>query len=78
MDDADRAQKHIEQELQARIDAARGIVRGDRALDPKDSEDECVECGALIPSARQIALPGVDLCVECAERLEREARHYAR
>ena len=78
MDDADRAQDRIEAELQARIDAARGIVKGGRSLTPRDSANECEECGSLIPSARQIAIPGCTLCVDCAARLEREARHYAR
>lgn len=37
----------------------------------KASADECVECGELIPSERQIAIPGVDLCVRCAGLQER-------
>lgn len=31
------------------------------------SAHECVECGDLIPQGRREALPGVQLCVECAE-----------
>lgn len=29
----------------------------------------CAECGEIIPPARLQALPGVGLCVECAEEL---------
>ena len=36
-----------------------------------DTADNCVECGLQIPSARQLALPGVQMCVECAELAER-------
>lgn len=31
----------------------------------------CVECGEKIPAARLIAVPETDLCVECAEALEK-------
>ena len=72
MDDADRAQERIDQELEARIRAARGIPGSDRTMAP--GANECVECGELIPSARQIAVPGCQLCIECAERVERAAR----
>ena len=28
---------------------------------------ECCECGDPIPEGRRVAVPGVKLCVECAE-----------
>lgn len=31
------------------------------------SAHECGECGDTIPQGRREALPGVQLCVECAE-----------
>ena len=31
------------------------------------SAHECIECGDSIPQGRREALPGVQLCVECAE-----------
>jgi phage/conjugal plasmid C-4 type zinc finger TraR family protein len=71
-DDADRAQAHIERELEARISAARGI------LPPAaESANECVECGLEIPSARQLAVPGCQTCTECAQSLEQRARLFA-
>lgn len=32
------------------------------------------DCGEEIPEARRRALPGVGLCVDCAERKERQRR----
>jgi phage/conjugal plasmid C-4 type zinc finger TraR family protein len=40
-----------------------------QALQP--SLSECEECGEDIPLARQLAIPGVKLCVFCKERAER-------
>lgn len=38
------------------------------------SADNCEECGRLIPSARQIAVPGCTMCVDCADRFESGGR----
>jgi phage/conjugal plasmid C-4 type zinc finger TraR family protein len=40
-----------------------------QALQP--SLEQCEECGDEIPRARQLAIPGVKLCVYCKERAER-------
>lgn len=37
----------------------------------KPSLSECEECGDEIPEARQLAVPGVTMCVFCQERYER-------
>ena len=37
----------------------------------------CEECGAAIPEARRVAIPGVRLCVKCQEAEDREAVHNA-
>jgi phage/conjugal plasmid C-4 type zinc finger TraR family protein len=37
----------------------------------QESLSECEECGEEIPKARQLAVPGVRLCVHCKERSER-------
>ena len=36
----------------------------------EESQDECVICGELIPSARQIEKPGVDTCGKHEEESE--------
>lgn len=35
-----------------------------------ESADECIECGDLISSARQIAVPGCTMCTDCASMKE--------
>lgn len=37
----------------------------------------CVECGERIPAARLRALPEVQTCVRCQDRIEREGRRLA-
>lgn len=37
----------------------------------KASADECVECGEEIPKDRREAQKGCDMCIVCAEKLER-------
>ncbi len=41
-----------------------------------ESRTECAECGEPIPEARQKALPGVKLCIDC--QTERDGRFAAR
>jgi phage/conjugal plasmid C-4 type zinc finger TraR family protein len=64
-DDIDKAQQHIEQELELAIRAARGIV-------PPDAESaaNCAECGNEISSQRMLAVRGCTLCYDCAVLLE--------
>ncbi len=69
-DDADRANKHSQDALDRAIAAARGIVSDKKSLDC------CIECGLGISSARQIAIPGVETCIECAERNEKKRRFF--
>ena len=35
------------------------------------SLEECVECGEPIPEARRNAVPGVTMCIECANLSEK-------
>jgi RNA polymerase-binding transcription factor DksA len=65
MDDADRADDHITKELELAIRAARGIVPPDAR-----SAECCVQCGMAISSARQLAVPGCQLCRDCADEVE--------
>ena len=62
VDLADRAQIVEEQQRNAAVQA--------RTVYVGEPVDDCVDCGDQIPSARQIALPGVQTCVHCAERSE--------
>lgn len=58
----DAAQKALDNTLSSRV-----IYQG-------ESADECIECGELIPSERQIAVPGCQLCIDCAARYEKRGR----
>ena len=69
-DVADRAQDALDKEME-RAMVSHAAAHGETA-------NECDECGYLIPSARQVSLPGVRHCVECAEMLERRAKGFAR
>ena len=64
-DECDRAQDHIERELEDAIRAARGVMPPDTR-----SADCCVECGCEIPSQRMLAVRGCQYCFDCATRLE--------
>lgn len=70
-DAADRAGELIER-TQAALEASIVLTR---AAPHIDSADECAECGDLIPSARQIAVPGCQLCTDCATLIERASEH---
>lgn len=52
-----------------------GIRRAQSRLPQGKSLSHCANCGAAIPEARQIAVPGVRLCIACQESEDREATH---
>jgi len=64
-DIADNAQDHIEKDLENAIRAARGVMPADTR-----SAEVCEECGLEISSARQIAVPGCQLCVDCSNEVD--------
>ena len=56
-------------------DSINDEIRRARACLPRgESLRFCEECGAPIPEARQLAIPGVRLCIECQEEADREQR----
>jgi phage/conjugal plasmid C-4 type zinc finger TraR family protein len=65
MDDIDKAQQHIEKELENAIRAARGVMPADTR-----SAEVCEECGEPIPEARRDAISGCRLCAWCASEVE--------
>ena len=62
MDDADRAQIRIEQEIEARVRAARGI--------PSQKSVVCADCAEPLTQQRQ----EYGRCIHCAEAAERRAK----
>lgn len=65
MDDIDKAQQHIERELEDAIRAARGVMPPDTR-----SAETCAICSMQISSARQLAVPGCTMCTDCADEVE--------
>lgn len=54
-------------------DTVTDAVARARARMPRgESEPFCAECGEPIPEARRRAVPGVRLCVECQQELDRK------
>lgn len=64
MDIADQAQQREEQHRAAALAARPRQTQ-------RPSATHCEACTDPIPEARRQALPGVLLCIHCAERLER-------
>jgi RNA polymerase-binding transcription factor DksA len=72
VDNADYADLAVEREMEALM-----ALRAARdAMAPLESADLCAQCGDQISSARQIAVPGCQLCTYCAEDQERRAAMY--
>jgi phage/conjugal plasmid C-4 type zinc finger TraR family protein len=70
MDQFDRAQELDARYLQQALEQHKERTR----LMDRESLTHCLECGDKIPAARQAILPGVKLCVTCAQQLERNGR----
>ena len=68
MDDID-----ITNAMMAREEARRSKAIKDRqeAMARRPVAIYCADCGAHIPRLRREALPGVELCVDCAAAVER-------
>lgn len=54
----------------AELERSLAIANITRGLYQGPSATECEECDEAIPEARRLAVPGVRLCVGCAEMAE--------
>lgn len=63
--DREIGEARVEQERQAKIDAARAALQ-------KHGREVC-ECGAHISAARRAVYPSATRCLECQEIAEKEA-----
>ncbi|WP_193092166.1 TraR/DksA C4-type zinc finger protein [Halomonas colorata] len=57
-DNADRAAVTIQQSLDALLERRAGIAS-------QAANDECIDCGYEIPTARRQAAPWATTCIEC-------------
>ncbi len=65
--------------VQDQIDATvkDGIKRAQSRLPHGPGLTHCADCGAEIPEARRIAVPGVRLCLKCQEAHDRDQSAFA-
>lgn len=70
-DIADRAEAL---EANQREDALAAFVRSRQEQLSRESLSECETCEVSIPVERQVAVPGVRLCINCQSRLEQQQR----
>lgn len=70
MDIIDMASDIEAAERERGLQAVRSRLQG-------ESRADCAECGADIPPARQIAVPGVQLCTGCQVAAEAKRRAFA-
>jgi len=68
-DDADLANEHLDSEL------SRTLAQLRQQSVKKVIAKDCIECGEEIPEARRDL--GFELCVACAEMLERQEALFA-
>jgi len=59
----------VQDQIDATVEDA--VKRARENLPHGKSLSACEECGAAIPEARQLAVPGVRLCVECQVTMDR-------
>lgn len=67
-----------EREQELRDDALAARVRRAAAGRATVSAAHCAVCGEPIPAGRQIAVPGVQTCIDCQNDLERELNRMLR
>jgi phage/conjugal plasmid C-4 type zinc finger TraR family protein len=56
------------------LDLEQTLQRRAAARVPRLCVDDCEGCGDSIPLARQNAVPGVRLCIDCQTKIERNGR----
>lgn len=79
-DDVDKIQGDAISDMLQKI-SKRDMVRLERinfALSlPDERFDECEECGLSIGEKRLMVIPGVRICISCAEEAEKNAKMFA-
>lgn len=72
-DELDKAQEYENNIRQFAVEANR--LQPDKPYDENEEDQECEECGEIIPRARRKAV-GSMLCVECKSYLSKFQRAY--
>lgn len=64
----------VQDQIDANIEDA--VSRARDNLSEGESLTHCEECGAMIPKARRLAVPGVRLCIICQQAQDEKAVHF--
>jgi len=65
----------VQQQIDSTIEDA--ISRARQDLGSGESLTHCEECGEPIPPARQKAVPGVRLCINCQQKADAEKQRFS-
>lgn len=65
----------VQEQIDATLDDA--VAKARRQLHSGESAEFCEECGETIPEARQLALPGVKLCINCQSELDKKQSAFS-
>ena len=60
----------VQDQIDASIEEA--VTQARNKLPKGDSSSHCNECDKEIPEARRLAIPGVQFCVSCQEKLDQK------
>ncbi|NDV90117.1 DksA/TraR family C4-type zinc finger protein [Alteromonas sp. 345S023] len=62
----------VQDQIDASVEDA--VARAKSSMYKGESAEFCVECDAHIPERRRVAVPGVQLCINCQTEMEKEAK----
>jgi len=65
----------VQEQIDSTIEDA--VARARSKLARGESLEHCEECGAKIPEARRLAVPGVRLCVACQSEQDRQDAKFS-
>lgn len=67
-------EKYHEQASQLELDRRADALAAARRSLEGTGQDDCTDCGELIPRARRLAVPGAVRCISCQQRYERMSK----
>lgn len=62
----------VQDQIDASVEDA--VARAKSNMYKGESAEYCEECDTRIPERRRIAVPGVQLCINCQAKMEKEAK----
>ncbi|HCL14689.1 MAG TPA: DksA/TraR family C4-type zinc finger protein [Pseudomonas sp.] len=65
----------VQEQIDSTVEDA--VQRARSKLARGESRKHCEECGAAIPEARRLAVPGVRLCIKCQAEQDKEDARFS-